>query len=120
MPYVKKEEYEKLKAKAIESGQLGRENITLRMKNELLQQTIESYKSNKEILYKMCEDMEWEIERWERYYQAAIKTFKITEYVEMPGCFNPMESIEYIAKRQSGQQAEQQEETKDEVNRHGC
>jgi hypothetical protein len=84
-------------------AQLGLYEISLRHEKIYLEQ-----------VQKSLRDQQWETERWKRYYEAAIKTFKIQEYVEMPGCFNPMESIEYIAKQQ-----EQHE--KDEIpNRQGC
>jgi hypothetical protein len=73
---------------------------------------IQIEKFNYKFVFKALCDQTWETERWKRYYQAAIKTFKVQEYVEMPGCFNPMESIEYVVK--------QQEEDKDVVNRSGC
>lgn len=102
MPYVKKAEFDRLK----------------RVCKEEFGHTVEiaclKEKMNRDRLYFVMtlRDVQWSEARWKRYYQAAIKTFKIQEYVEMPGCFNPMESIEYIAK--------QQEEQKDEINRHGC
>jgi hypothetical protein len=69
-------------------------------------------KMNNEQVYRALRDSQWETAKWKRYFDAAMRVFGVKEYVEMPGCFNPMESIEYIAK--------QQEEQKDVVNRHGC
>ena len=112
MPYVKKEDYEHLKNCRDGYYTNAEETHRLVKKVRLLEANIEIEKLNYEFVFKALGNQVWETERWKRYYQAAIKTFKINEYVEMPGCFNPMESIEYIAKRQ--------EETKDEVNRHGC
>jgi len=119
MPYVKKSEYESLKsanrnysAMAAERDRLGGENVVFRGEIEALRRKVnrlsESDALRKEaynLLQKACGLLDWEAKRWKRYYEAAIKTFKITEYVEMPGCFNPMESIEYVVKLQeSGQE----------------
>ena len=126
MPYVKKAEYDKLKAvevwkqfNDIECDRLGAENLVfrgeiaaLRRKVDRLSESDALRKEAYNLLQKACGLLDWEAKRWKRYYNAAIKVFKVDEYVELPGCFNPMGSIEYVVK--------QQEETKDEVNRHGC
>lgn len=116
MPYVKKEEYNRLtnteKSLAKTKAELAVVNSNSLYYQDRLNVAQTNYRNALESLHIVRRTSAM----WERYFKAASRVFKIDEYVEMPGCFNPMESIEYIAKRQ----AEQQEETKDEVNRHGC
>jgi hypothetical protein len=52
------------------------------------------------MLSKVWKDEIVEAEKWKRYYDAVRETFKAEEVVEIPGCFSPMESIEYIVKKQ--------------------
>lgn len=102
MPYVKKAEYEKLKV--------------LITKNADLEKEKNSHKINYLHAVMSLRDAQWSEKRWKRYYDAAMKVFNIKEYIPMPGCFNPMESIEYVVK----QQKQQEQEDKNGLNRHAC
>jgi hypothetical protein len=77
MPNIKKAEYESLKSRIA-----------------LLEDEV--------IRWEVC----WEIQKqkadtWKRYYDAFIEVFKVEETVDIPGCFNPMDAIEYIVKMQT-------------------
>lgn len=107
MPNIKKNEYEKLKMRAAyyENNlrvfeEMIQENTSLRNEVKRMKQASSLRKEAHNLLERACESLDWEMKHWKRYYQAAVKTFKIEEYVEMPGCFNPMESIEYVLKQQ--------------------
>ena len=54
-----------------------------------------------EYLLKSLNEQREETAKWKRYYDAVRETFKAEETVEIPGCFNPADTIEYIVKKQT-------------------
>lgn len=76
MPSIKKAEYEGLKLKV----QLWKE-ISNHLGEALEAQTSEAKK-------------------WKRYYEAVRETLQVEAFLEIPGCFNPMDAVEYLVKKQ--------------------
>jgi hypothetical protein len=83
MPSITKAEYQGLKDRI-----------------RLLELKVEHEAGLNKMLSKVWKDEIVEAEKWKRYYDAVRETFKAEEVVEIPGCFSPMESIEYIVKKQ--------------------
>jgi|ERR1700733_449004 len=83
MPNIKKAEYDGLKNQIY-----------------LLELRLKSEKYYSEILLKAYKEEIAESAKWKRYYDAVRETFKVEEHLEIPGCFSPMDTIEYIVKKQ--------------------
>jgi hypothetical protein len=83
MPSITKAEYQGLKDRI-----------------RLLELKVEHEAGLNKMLSKVWKDEIVEAEKWKRYYDAVREIFKVEEAVEIPGCFNPTESIEYIVKKQ--------------------
>ena len=83
MPSITKAEYQGLKDRI-----------------RLLELKIEYEREIGKSLLCMLHEQRDESDKWKRYYDAVREIFKVEEAVEIPGCFNPTESIEYIVKKQ--------------------